>query len=87
MYTKQLDSTRQYLRALELFSLYFVDRSELVEAGLLDNDTLMLTGKAHAFIDNTHDAERWKKVIEGGGSLDDAVRLADKFAREDLGLL
>lgn len=82
----RIESARQYLRALELFSLYFVDRSELVEAGLLDNDTLQLTSKAHAFIDNTHEGERWKKVIAEADSLDDAVRLADQFAREDVGL-
>lgn len=87
MHMNRLESARQYLRALELFSLHFVDRSELVEAGLLDTETQMLTSKAHAFIDNTHEGERWKKVKAAAGSLEDAARLADQFAREDVGLL
>ncbi|GGH17412.1 hypothetical protein [Paenibacillus segetis] len=87
MSTDRIESARQYLRALELYSLYFVDHSELVEAGLLDAETQMPTSKAHTFIDNTHNDERWKKVKITADSLDEAVQLADQFACEDIGLL
>lgn len=88
MLMDRIEGARQYLRALELYSLYFTNHSELVEAGLLDADTHMPTNKAHAFIDNTHKDERWKKVKAAAvDSLDEAVRLADQFAREDIGLL
>lgn len=87
MSAEQFESVRQLLLVLEEYSLYFVDHSKLVEAGLLDVKTLMPTTKAHAFVDNTHNAERWIRAKSNANSLHEAMLLADQYAREDLGLL
>ncbi len=87
MSINRMETTRQYLLVLEQHSLCFVDHVELVEAGLLDVETLMPTAKAHAFIDNTHDTKRWMKVISEADSLQEAVLLAEQYARKDIGLI
>ena len=85
MNAAELERIRNILVVLD--DMLFDDNWLLIDNGLVKWGELPITTKGYDFIELTRSAERWEKVKNTAKSLEEAVVLADRYAREDLGLL